>query len=116
MCNKFAQRKCKRTHDNLCKIVHWKLVRQCNFEVKGKWYEEGPESILENEVYKVLWDFNIQADHVIESLRVDLVDVSKKSRTCEIIAVPGDSRIDDKEKEKIEKYLRSSYEVAENLE
>ena len=55
---------------------------------------------------KVLWDFSIQTDHVIEAWRPDLVVVDKKRRTCKIIdfAVPGDSRIEEKEKEKIEKY------------
>ena len=40
------------------------------------------------------------------SRRPDLVVVDKKRRTCKIIdfAVPGDSTIQEKEKEKIEKY------------
>ena len=56
--------------------------------------------------YKILWDFSIQTDHVIEARKPDLVVVDKKRRTCKIIdfAVPGDSRIEEKEKEKIEKY------------
>ena len=53
-----------------------------------------------------MWDFSIQTDHVTETQRLDLVVVDKKRRTCKIIdfAVPGDSRIEEKEKEKIEKY------------
>ena len=31
-CSKLAQKEYKRRHDNLGKIVHWKLVRKCNFE------------------------------------------------------------------------------------
>ena len=52
-----------------------------------------------------MWDFSIQTDHVTEARRPDLVVVDKKRRTCKIIdfAVPGDSRIEEKEKEKIEK-------------
>ena len=50
-----------------------------------------------------MWDFSIQTDHV--TLRPDLVVVDKR-RTCKIIdfAVPEDSRIEEKEKKKIEKY------------
>ena len=61
---------------------------------------------MESENHKILWDFSIQNDHVIESRRPDLVVTDKKRRTCKIIefAVPGDSRIEEKEKEKIEKY------------
>ena len=48
-------------------------------------------------------DFSIQTDHAIEA---DLVAVDKKERSCKIIdfAVPGDSRIEENEKGKIEKY------------
>ena len=41
-------------HENLGKIVHWKLARKCNFDAGDKWYEHEPESVLENEDYKIL--------------------------------------------------------------
>ena len=105
-CSKLAQKEYKRRHDNLGKIVHWKLAIKYNFEAGDKWCEHEPESVLENEVYKILWDFSIQTDHVIEARRPDLVVVDKKERSCKIIhlAVPGDSRIGEKEKDKVEKY------------
>ena len=55
---------------------------------------------------KIFWDFSIQTDHVIEVRRPDLVVVYKKERSCKItdFAVPGDSRTEEKEKDKIEKY------------
>ena len=79
---------------------------ESNFEAGDKWYEHEPERVLENGGYKILWDFSIQTDHVIEARRPDLVVVDKKERSCNIIdfAVPGDSRIEEKEKDKIEKY------------
>ena len=105
-CSNPTQKEYKRRHDNLAKIVHWKLARKCNFEAGDKWYEHEPESVLENEDHKILWDFSIQTDHVIEARRPDFVVVDKKERSCKIIdfAVPGDSRIEEKEKGKIEKY------------
>ena len=36
-CSKLAQKECKRRHDHLGKIVHWKLARKCNSEAGGKW-------------------------------------------------------------------------------
>ena len=55
-----------------------------------------PEIALEKEDYKILRDFSIQTDHVIEAQRPDLVVVDKKRRTCKITdgAVAGDSRIE----------------------
>ena len=76
-CSKLAQ-EYKRGHDNLGKIVHWKLARKCNFEAGDKWYEHEPKSVLGNEDYKILWNFSIQTDHVIEAGRPDLVVVDKK--------------------------------------
>ena len=93
-------------HDNLGKIVHRNLTRKCDFETGDKWYEHEPESVLENEDYKILWDFSIQTDHVIEARRRNLILFDKKERICKItdFTVPGDSRIEEKQKDKIEKY------------
>ena len=53
-----------------------------------------------------MWDFSIQTDHVVEARRPDVVVVDKKERSCKRIdfAVHGDSRIEEKEKDKIENY------------
>ena len=53
-----------------------------------------------------MWDVSIQTDHIIEAQRPDLVVVDKKERSCKIIdfGVPGESRIEEKEKDKTEKY------------
>ena len=69
--SKLVEKEYKRRHDNLGKIVHCKLARKCNFEAGDKWYEHEPESVLENEDYKILWDFSIQTDHVMEVQRLD---------------------------------------------
>ena len=37
-----------------------------------------PDSVLENEDYKTLWDFSIRTDHEIEARRVDLLVINKK--------------------------------------
>ena len=105
-CSKLAQKEYRRRHDNLGKIAHWKLAKKGNFEAGDKWYEHQPERVLENEDYKILWDFSIQTNHVIEASRPGLVLAEKKERICKIIdfAVPGDCRIEEKEKDKIEKY------------
>ena len=94
-CRKLAQKEYKRRHDNLGKIIHWKLSRKCNFEAVHRWYEHEPERFLENEDYKILWDFSIQTDHDVEARRPNLVAVDKKEKSCKIIdfAVPGDSRL-----------------------
>ena len=112
-CSKLAE-KYKRRHDNVRKIVHWKLARKCNSEAGDNWYEHEPESVLENEDYETLCDFSIQTNHVIEAQRPDLVLVDKKEGSCKIIdfAVPGDSRTEE-EKDKTEKYQDLGRELQE---
>ena len=43
------------------------------------------ESVLKNETHKILWDFEIQTDHLISAKRPDLVIDNKKKRTCWIV-------------------------------
>ena len=66
-----------------------------------------PAPVLENDTQKLLWDFDIQTDHLISARRPDLIIINKKKRTCKIVdfAVPADHRIKLKECEKKDKYL-----------
>ena len=61
----------------------------------------------------MLWDFSIQTNHVIEARRPDMIIVEKKDKKCQIIdfAVPYDTRVDEKEKEKIQKYQELAREL-----
>ena len=36
------------------------------------WYDHVPEKVEETDHVKILWDFNIQTDHVIEHRRPDV--------------------------------------------
>ena len=50
-------------------------------------------SVLENDTHKLLWDFDIQTDHLISARRSELIIINKKKkRICKIVdfAVPAD--------------------------
>ena len=66
-----------------------------------------PAPVLENDSHKLLWDFNIQMDHLIPTRRPYLIIINKRKRICKIVdfAVPADHRINLKESEKKDKYL-----------
>ena len=70
-----------------------------------------PASVQENDKHKLLWDFDIQTDHLISAGRLDLIIINnnnnKKKKICKIVdfAVPADHRIKLKENEKKDKYL-----------
>ena len=67
----------------------------------NKCYIHKPESVLANETPKILWDFEIQTDHLILAKRNYLVLISKEKRTCYRgnFAVPADHRGKMKEKD-----------------
>ena len=70
-----------------------------------KWYPQAPESGVENEEVKILWDVMIQCDREIKARKPDIVVVNKNERSCAIIdiAKAGDIRASEKVKEKIER-------------
>ena len=113
-CSKLAQREYKRRHDNVARIVHWELCGMYKIERAKNWYEHEPKAVIESDEVKILWDFNIQCDHVIEHRRPDILVVNKKEKSCQIIdiAVPGDLRVHVKEGEKVEKYGDLKREIA----
>ena len=86
-CKTLAQKDYKRRHDKVCLHLHWCLAQKYGFEVNEKWYRHTPEKVLENAIAKILWDFNIQTDRVIEQRRPDITVVEKYARKCFIIDV-----------------------------
>ena len=39
-----------------------------------------PEFVLENETHEILWDFNIQPDHLLSARRLNVVIVNQKKK------------------------------------
>ena len=58
-CSKLAQKQYKARHNSVAQIIHWELCGMYGFEREKKWYEHEPQSVLENEEAKILWDFTI---------------------------------------------------------
>ena len=68
--------------------------RNYGFGMKAKWYEHERQAVCENEEYKILWDFSIQSNNVIETRRLDMIIVEKKNNKCQNIdfaahTIPG---------------------------
>ena len=81
-----------------------------------------PTSVLNNDIHKLLWDFDVQTDHLISTRRPDLIIINrkekKKKRNCRIVdfAVPTDHRAKLKESEKKDKYLALARELKKTVE
>ena len=79
-CSKLAQREYKARHDWVGKVIHWAMCKKFKFDHTNKWYMPNPAPVLENDSHKLLWDFNIQTDHVISAGRPDLIIIKKKKK------------------------------------
>ena len=101
-CEKLAHKEYKRRHDNIARIVHWKLCGKYNLKRSEKWYEHAPEVVAENEEVKILWVVMIHCDREIKVRKPYIVVVNKNERCAIIdIAMPGDIKVSEKEMEKI---------------
>ena len=77
-CEKLAQKEYKWKHDNVARIVYWKLRGKYNLKRSGKWYEHAPEGVVENEEVKILWDvIMIECDSEIKARKPDIAVVNK---------------------------------------
>ena len=89
------------------------MYEKFHFEKSEKWYLHNPQAVSEKVNHKLIWDINIQCDNTIAERRSDIAIVNKVEKTAIIIdvAIPGDKRIINKEKEKIEKYQNLKREI-----
>ena len=62
-CSKLAQKEYKTRYNWVGKVIHWELCKKFKFDHTNNLYGHNPESVLENEAHKLLWDFEIQTDH-----------------------------------------------------
>ena len=67
-------------HDWVVKVIHWEMCKKFKFDHANKWYMHNPAPVLENDTRKLLWDFNIQTDHLISARRPDLINKKKKKK------------------------------------
>ena len=92
------------------------MSKKFKFDLTDTWYMHKSASALENDTHKLLWDFDIQTDHLISARRADLIIINEKKkkkkktqkRTYKI-AVSAAHWIQLKESEKKDKYLLGNW-------
>ena len=100
-------------HDAVAKVIHWDLCKMNDLPHSEKWYEHQPTAVTENENVKLLWDFKIQTDKVLEHNKPDILLFNKNTRTCLIVdvACPFDTRVVEREGDKIDRYQDLKWEI-----
>ena len=105
-CSKFAQKEYKRRYDCVARALHWDLCQIHEIQTTKKWHEHNPKGVVETDNAKVLLDFTEQTDNAIQARRPNIVIHNKGSRmffTVDV-AILGDTRVPQKEVEKIENH------------
>ena len=77
--SKLAQKEYKTWCDWVGKVIHWGMCKKLKLEHTNKWYMLNPAAVLENDTHKLLWDFEIQADHLISARKLDLIIINNKN-------------------------------------
>ena len=58
-CSKLAQKEYKARHDWVGQVIHWEMCKKFQLDRANKWYVHNPAPVLENDMHKLLWDFDI---------------------------------------------------------
>ena len=53
----------------------------------NKWYMYNPAPVLENDTHKLLWDLDIQTDHLISARRPNLIIINKKRKSAKLLTL-----------------------------
>ena len=87
----------------MAKYIHWLLCGKYNIDRRDNWWKHSPDSIVENDSVKILWDFNIFVDHMIYARRPDIVVIDKGASLVTLVGVsiPVDKHLSAKEEEKL---------------
>jgi hypothetical protein len=112
-CPELAPKEYLHRHDQVCKYVHWCVCKDAGLDVPEKWHEHQPQSVVENASTKILWNMPIITDRTIGCNRPDLTIYNKEKKTALLVdvSIPADINLQEKTREKLEKYSELRVEV-----
>ena len=93
-------------HNQICKYIHWNILRDLVIEVPKSWMTHIPKETSTKDGINILWDMYILKDRKVGHNKPDIIVHAKNTRECHIIdiVVPVCRNIIRKEAEKISKY------------
>ena len=56
------------------------MCKKLKSDHTNEWYMHNPESFPENNTHKLLWDFDIQTNHLISACSQDLIIINNKKK------------------------------------
>ena len=112
-CPELAKTEYTHRHNKAAAHMHWKICKEFGIEVKERWYEHDPKTVIEKDSVTILCDMPIHTDKTIAANRPDIVLKNKKDKTCLLIdmTIPLDTNTSVKTTEKLTKYKDLEIEV-----
>lgn len=113
-CSILAPKQYTERHNNVAKIIYQELGKLHELLEEHKpYYTYIPEKVVENEKYKLLWNWPIRTDKTITHNTPDIVLIKKETKETIIIdiAIPNAANLQKKYEEKISKYLPLAEEL-----
>ena len=116
-CSSLATTEYLYRHNVVAKIIHQQLAldRELLSGPPKPYFKYNPETILENDRFKMTWDHPVLTDRMVGANRPDIVLVDKLNKKAFFIdiTIPYDENICKAEQDKIQKYFDLSYEYAQ---
>ena len=89
-CSKLALKEYKTRHDWVGKVTHREMCKKFKSDHANKWYMHNLAPVQENDTHKLIWDFDIQTDHLISARRPDPIIINKKRKSAKLwLCCPG---------------------------
>ncbi|KAL1446381.1 hypothetical protein WDU94_013936 [Cyamophila willieti] len=101
-------------HNLSCKIIYQYLARRDRHNIDNTpYYQHNPAPVIENSKSKIYWDRTVHSETYLSHNRPDITYLDKEAKCAYLIDVahPADHNLNDKEKEKIAKYLPLAAEM-----
>ena len=83
-CSKLAQKEYKARYDWVGNVIPCEMCKKFKFDYANKWYMHNPAPVLENDTQRLLWDFDIQMDHLISARRPDVIIINKERKSAKL--------------------------------
>ena len=86
-CSKLVQHEYNRRHDNVTLYMHWQMCGKAELAIERNDGTNTPERAVQNESLKVLWDFNVKCDRMVEARGTDIDFMNKQAMEAKIIDI-----------------------------
>ena len=105
-CDTLAKREYFTRHNNMCKYVHYKIMKAYAVECAENWYAHVPKDVILMKRCEIIYDQVIYTDRPVACNRPDIIvkDLVREKVFIIDVSCPCDTNVRKKELEKITKY------------